>query len=241
MANELSTAGVTVGYAFESSTGVRPEFGYQRVPGVKSTPDLNPEPTSLEVTTLEDEEYKRYITGIKAVDGALPLMCNNTNEFQGAWYTLCKLSDAKRANDLATWFAINVPKLDQSFYIQAIPTALGVIGMDTDSVAEVQAYISPNDIAGWQDKPTDPAVYITPITTQKLTEIPLEIKPLLSVTEAEIASTVSSDVDVATVTNDGEIITITQVGAGECEIVVKSTSGTGYSAGTTIIKIKSEI
>lgn len=239
MANELSTAGVTVGYAFESSTGVRPEFGYQRVPGVKSTPDLNPEPTSLEVTTLEDEEYKRYITGIKAVDGALPLMCNNTNEFQGAWYTLCKLSDAKRANDLATWFAINVPKLDQSFYIQAIPTALGVIGMDTDSVSEVQAYISPNDIAGWQDKPTDPAVYITPITTQELEETPLEITPGLSVVGAEIATVTSSDEDVATVTTDGTDIVITQVGLGDCEITATTTSGTGFSAGTTIVRIKS--
>ena len=33
MANELSTAGVTVGYAFEATSGTRPETGYQRIPG----------------------------------------------------------------------------------------------------------------------------------------------------------------------------------------------------------------
>ena len=239
MANELSTAGVTVGYAFESSAGVRPEVGFQRVPGVKSTPDLNPEPASLEVTTLEDTDYKRFIPGIKAVDGALPLLCNNTNEFQAAWHTLCTLANAKYADGLGTWFVVNVPRLDDSFFVNAIPSALGVTGMDVDAVAEVQAYISPNDIAGWQTAPTDPAVYITPITTLKLTALnsPLEITPVLDTVGAAIDTAVSSDTDVATVSDDGEVITITRVGAGECEITITTTSGVGYSAGTTIIKI----
>lgn len=241
MANELSTAGVTVGYAFEAVSGTRPTTGYQRIPGVKSTPDLNPEPSNLEVTTLEDTEWKRYILGMKDPGGALPFTCNNTNEFQAAWYTLCRLSEAARADSKATWFVITVPGLDESFFVAAVPSALGVIGMDTDTVAEVQAYISPDDVEGWETSPTNPAVYIKPITTQFLTvaNSPLTVTPVLDVALAEIDTAVSSDTGVATVTEDGEDVVITRAGAGTCEITVTTTSGTGYSAGKTIIKVES--
>lgn len=239
MANELSTAGVTVGYAFEAVEGTRPETGYQRVPGVKSTPDLNPEPSNLEVTTLEDEEWKRYIQGMKDPGGALPFTCNNTNEFQAAWYTLCTLAETNLESGLATWFVISVPDLTDSFFVKAIPSSLGVIGMDTDAVAEVQAYISPNDIDGWQTAPTSPAIYITPITTQILTALnsPLTLTPTLDA--GTIDTAVSSDTDVATVTEDGTDVVITQVAAGTCDITVTSTTATGRLAGTTIIRIKS--
>lgn len=239
MANELSTAGVTVGYAFETVSGTRPLSGYQRVPGVKSTPDLNPEPSSLEVTTLEDEEWKRYILGLKDPGGALPFTCNNTNEFQAAWYTLCKLAEAAQEDDLATWFAISVPGMTESFFFSAIPSALGVIGMDVDAVAEVQAYVSPNGVDNWQTSPTTPAVYITPVTTTFITTLnsPLTITPTLSEALAVIASATSSDTGVATVTTDGEDIVITKVAAGTCDITVATDADTGYSVGKTIIKV----
>lgn len=241
MANELSTAGVTVGFAIESVTGTRPELGYQRIPGVKSTPDLNPEPSSLQVTTLEDAEWHRYILGLKDPSGALPFTCNNTDEFQVAWYTLCELSDEAREDELATWFAINIPNLGKSFYISAIPSKLGVIGMEVDAVAEVQAYVSPNGIDGWQTAPTIPAVYITPIKTQKLTALnsPITLTPVLSEPLAIIDAVTSSDTNVATVTTDGEDVVITRVGAGKCDILVETNSDTNHSVGKTIIRVES--
>jgi len=241
MANELSTAGVTVGFAIESVAGTRPELGYQRIPGVKSTPDLNPEPSSLQVTTLEDAECHRYILGLKDPSGALPFTCNNTYEFQAAWYTLCELSDEAREDEFATWFAINIPNLGKSFYISAIPSKLGVIGMEVDAVAEVQAYVSPNGIEGWQTAPTIPAVYITPIKTQKLTALnsPVTLTPVLSEPLAIIDAVTSSDTNVATVTTDGDDVVITRVGAGKCDILVETSSDTNYSVGKTIIRVES--
>ena len=52
MANELSTAGVLVKYAVESTGGTRPTAGYTAIPNIKSTPSLNPEPASIQVTDL---------------------------------------------------------------------------------------------------------------------------------------------------------------------------------------------
>lgn len=241
MANELSTAGVIVGYAFESVAGTRPVKGYQRIKGVKSTPDLNPEPSGHQVTTLEDIEYHRYIKSLKDPGGVLSLNCNNTNEFQSAWYTLCELAEQALDDGLGTWFVIIIPGLTDSFYFKAIPSKLGVIGMEVDAVAEVTGYLSPNGIGGWQTAPTDPAVYITPINTVKLTSdnSPLTITPVLDIPEAIIDTAVSSNTDVATVTDDGEDIVITRVGAGECDILVTTDVDAGYSAGKTIIRVES--
>ena len=98
MANELSTAGVSVKYIAESAAGTRPTSGYTPIPNIKSTPSLNPEPSNLEVTDLSDEEWKRYIPGLKDPGGALAFMANNTTAFQTAWGTLVSAYESAAAD-----------------------------------------------------------------------------------------------------------------------------------------------
>ena len=54
MAINLSTAGIHLYYAVEKTKGTRPTLksDYKDLLGVKSTPDLNPAPDTLETTTL---------------------------------------------------------------------------------------------------------------------------------------------------------------------------------------------
>ena len=59
MALELSTAGVLLKYCASASGSIRPTAGYTTVPNIKSIPDFNPEPESLEVTDLSDTEWRR--------------------------------------------------------------------------------------------------------------------------------------------------------------------------------------
>lgn len=154
MANELSTAGVLVKYAVESAAGTRPSTGYTTIPNIKSTPDLNPEPSSIEVTDLSDTEWKRYIDGLKDPGGALSFLANNTTAFQTAWGNLVTAAKTGKASDKATWFEIMIPGLSNSFYFAGIPSALGLAGMDVDAVAEINAYVTPNQITGWATKST---------------------------------------------------------------------------------------
>jgi hypothetical protein len=149
MANELSTAGVLVKYKVEATAGVRPTTGYTTIPNIKSTPDLNPEPSSLEVTDLSDEEWKRYIAGLKDPGGALAFNANNTDAFQTAWATLVSAYDTAAAASKAVWFEIYVPGLTNSFFFAGIPSELGLGAMEVDSPAEVTAYVTPNQIEGW--------------------------------------------------------------------------------------------
>jgi hypothetical protein len=59
MALEISTAGVALKYAVETTAGTRPTTGYTAIPNIKETPDFNPEPSTLEVTDLSDLVWKR--------------------------------------------------------------------------------------------------------------------------------------------------------------------------------------
>jgi hypothetical protein len=152
MALELSTAGVLVKYKVGTGT-TRPTSGYTQIPNIKSTPDLNPEPSSLEVTDLSDTEWKRYIPGLKDVGGALAFTANNTTAFQTAWSTLVSAAQTGAASGNLTWFEIMVPSLG-SFYLSGVPSPLGLSTMEVDAVAEIDAYVSPNTIHGWDTSST---------------------------------------------------------------------------------------
>ena len=54
----------------------------------------------------------------------------------------------------ATWFEIYVPGLTNSFYFAGIPSELGLAAMDVDAVAEINAYVTPNQIEGWATSST---------------------------------------------------------------------------------------
>ena len=153
MALELSTAGVLLKYACETTAGTRPTTGYTQIPNIKSIPDFNPEPESLEVTDLSDTEWRRYIPGLKDPGGALAFTANLTTGFKTAWSTMMTAATTAAASNKATWFEIMVPSFG-SFYFAGIPSDLGMTAMDVNSVLEIEAYITPNQIEGWGNSST---------------------------------------------------------------------------------------
>lgn len=154
MAIDLSTAGVTVQYAAETTAGTKPTTGYTKIPGIKAIPDLNPEPSGLDTTTLEAEEWKTYIQGLKDPGGAIQFTANNTEEFQTAWATLVEAYNTAIAADKEVWFAVIIPGLTKSFYFSGKPSDLGLSAIEVDAVLEIQPYITPHQIGGWSTKPT---------------------------------------------------------------------------------------
>lgn len=154
MAIELSSAGVTLQWAVETKAGEMPTSGYTKINGIKSTPDLNPETDSLEVTDLSDTEWKRYIGGLKDVGGDLAFGANNSEQFQEDWANLYETYQTSAASGLGMWFAIVIPGLTKAFYISVVPQPLGLSAIEVSSVLEIDAYASPKKIAGWLAKPT---------------------------------------------------------------------------------------
>lgn len=153
MANEFSTAGVKVKFCVELTAGTRPTTGYTVIPNIKATPDFNAEPSTLEVTDLSDTEWKRFIPGLKDVGGSLAFTANLTTAFKTAWDSLVTASESARADGKATWFEIALPNFD-SFYFAGYPTPLGIKALGVDEVTEIDAYVTPNQVAGWASAST---------------------------------------------------------------------------------------
>ena len=153
MALEISTAGISLKYAVETTAGTRPTTGYTAIPNIKETPDFNPEPSTLEVTDLSDLVWKRYIAGLKDPGGAISFTANLTAAFKTAWETLVSAYTTAIASSKATWFEIKVPNIG-SFYFSGIPSELGINGMSVDAVAESTVHITPNQIEGWDTSST---------------------------------------------------------------------------------------
>ena len=156
MAQELSTAGVLLKYAAASSGTTRPTAGYTQIPCIKSIPDFNPEPESLEVTDLSDTTWRRYIPGLKDPGGALAFTANLTTQFKTAWTNLCTAYATALAAGKSMWFEIYVPTFG-SFFFAGIPSELGMTGMDVNAVLEIEAYITPNMVHGWDTSSTTSA------------------------------------------------------------------------------------
>lgn len=148
MALELSTAGILVKYAIEATADTRPTTNYTEIPGIKSIPEINPEPNMLDVTPLSETEYHRYIPGLKDVGGAIGLTVNHYETFRNAWETMYEAYTTAAAAGKGMWVEFYIPG-DESFFFRAVPSPLGFGGAEVDAVLENVAYFTPNYVAGW--------------------------------------------------------------------------------------------
>lgn len=148
----LSTAGVTVGYAVESTAGERPTTGYTKIPDIKEVPEMNPEPETLESTTLEETEYKTYIEGLKDLGGALSFLANFTTELETAWSALVSAYTTAKDSGKSTWFEVKHPKLEKSVFFTGQPSAMGLPSMGVNSILETNLYITPTNAPAWETK-----------------------------------------------------------------------------------------
>jgi len=145
---ELSTAGIKVKWAVETTAGTRPTTGYTQIRGVKSIPSYNPEPSNHEVTDLSNIGWKRYIPGMKDPGGALGLTVNHYEDFMDDWSDMLTAFATAKADGKALWIEYAIPSID-SFYYQAVPSELGFNGADVDGVLENVAYLTPNSAPVW--------------------------------------------------------------------------------------------
>lgn len=154
MAINLSTAGIHLKYAVEETAGTRPTTGYVDLKGVKSTPNLNPSPDTLETTDLNETEYKTYIDGLKDLGGALEFNFNLTQELVETWETLMTAYEAAKASGKAVWFLIDIPGLTEGMYFPGNPSDMGIPETEVNSVLEITNYITPTGAPVRAEKPT---------------------------------------------------------------------------------------
>jgi hypothetical protein len=150
----ISTAGVTFAYAVEVTAGTRPTTGYKIIPDIKEIPEMNPEPETIETTTLAQTEFKTYIEGLKDLGGALSFLANYTTELETAWAALVTAYKTAETTSKAVWFEVKHPKLEKSVFFTGQPSAMGLPAMAVGNVLETNLYITPTNAPTWETKST---------------------------------------------------------------------------------------
>lgn len=137
----LSTAGITLGWCAETTAGTKPATGYKLIPGVKETPDMNPEPNMLDATPLSETEWLRNIPGLKDPGGAFGFVMNLTPASKAAWEAAVTAYATAVAGDKDIWWEVKIPNL-ASFYFAGEPIPLGLDSQSVDSVLSTTARIA---------------------------------------------------------------------------------------------------
>ena len=156
MAVGNSTLGVTISYAVEATAGTRPTAAsaYTKIPGAKNIPGIGEEASAIDVTPLEELNFRQYVAGLKDTSGNLAIVCNNTDAFQTAWSTLVSAYATGQASSKDTWFCIQHPRLANAFYFTGEPVALGFTSTGVNEAMNATANIIAGKVEGWATKPT---------------------------------------------------------------------------------------
>lgn len=145
---DLTTAGIWLAYAVETTAGTKPT-SFTHIPGAKSLPEVNPEPETIETTTLDEVDFKTYVDGLKDVGGALAVTFNMTKQLETLWPTIVAAYKTAKEAGKSTWFEFYIPDLTNSFFFRGNPSDLGFGGAEVGNALENTAYITPTGDIGW--------------------------------------------------------------------------------------------
>lgn len=150
----VSTAGMSLQYAVETTAGTRPTTGYQIIPEIKSMPSFNPAPATIDSTTLAETEYMTYVQGLKDLGGALEYSANLTNDLIDFWDDLLDAYETATASGKQMWFAVVHPKIEKATFYVGQPAPLGFNEASVGAMAETTLYITPTSAPIMEAKPT---------------------------------------------------------------------------------------
>lgn len=154
MSRRVSTAGMFLAYVVETTAGTRPTSGWTKVPEIKTMPSFNPQPETIQSTTLEETEYHTYVEGLKDLGGALPFTANLTDDLVTAWASVNTAYESAASAGKAMWFAIVHPKLANATFFTGDPAPIGLNEASVGSMAETTLYITPLTAPVLAAKPT---------------------------------------------------------------------------------------
>ena len=150
----LSTIGIKVSYAVETTAGTRPTTGYKHIPDLKSIPSINPAPNTADATTFDNLEYTSYVQLLKDIGGALEISANFTQELFETWDEMVTAYETAIAEGKETWFCFDIPGFDKAAFITVQPARMGIPEASANALLETTVFITPTGEPVFDTDPT---------------------------------------------------------------------------------------
>lgn len=138
-----TTAGMYLSYAVETTAGERPTTGYTIIPEVKSMPDTNPAPSSVDSTTLMETEYVTKEPALKDLGDSLDYSVNFTDELEEIVDQLVDAQEAAEAEGKAVWFCEAHRKIKNAMYYTGKMARINFGESSVGNMLETSLHITP--------------------------------------------------------------------------------------------------
>ncbi len=143
----ISTVGVKVGYAVETTAGTKPTK-FKQLHRINATDDIGIDTETIDASALEDEVDKE-IAGRGSTGGTFNVTVNLTNETVKEWETLISEYKAGKAAGKAVWYEEYYPALDKAYFTKIEPpTQIPKPGLDQNGLATVEMTLTINEYVG---------------------------------------------------------------------------------------------
>jgi len=146
-----ATAGIAAKWGI-GTTSSAPST-WTAIPGVTEIPEIGGAPDTLETTSLDNLEYKTYISALKDTGGAIGLTANDTPEFRDVVAGIMAAQEtAKTSTTAQLYIAIEIPSpVNERMVAQAEFTSLGFGGAAINSVLTTTFYVTMTSEPEWED------------------------------------------------------------------------------------------
>ena len=156
---DISTAGIIVAYAFETTANTRPTTGWTHIPGIKSIPSLNEQPNMIDTTTLDELATRVGVPGLKGLPTGTNFTASWTDALIKQWADVMSKYETAKSSGKQMWITVVVPGITDAFYFSAIPSALDLPAAGVEAAAEIDIYITPTSERTMAAKPTSIAAW----------------------------------------------------------------------------------
>lgn len=143
---DLTTIGVKVGYAVETTAGTKPA-AFTWLERCKAIGGIDLSTDTIDVTALEDT-IKKYAQGLADTGGDWQLTFGLNDDVVTALTTMRSASLTGKESGLATWFDVWFPGLSSSFFVVAEPGMIPMPDVSVGSAAEIQVTCTINEYKG---------------------------------------------------------------------------------------------
>ena len=150
----ISTIGLKISWAVETTAGARPTTGYKVIHNLKEFPDTNPSPNTQDATTFDNLVNTSYVNLLTDLGGALTITANLNNELIEEWGELVSAYETASKSGKSVWMCVDIPKIDTAFYYPIEPAKIRLSGVTANALAEQSLYITVVDDAEEGEKPT---------------------------------------------------------------------------------------
>lgn len=115
----VSTVGVLIGYAFETSAGKKPTT-FNLIHRVNAVDEIANETETIDASALEDTT-ERSIAGRGTTGGTFGITINLTNETIQEWEDIIEVYTTAKTSGLAMWYEEYNPNLEKAWFVKVEP------------------------------------------------------------------------------------------------------------------------